>query len=347
MSATVRQRLEELYRTTNRREYVRPDPLELLYCYNDVRDREIAALVASSLAYGRVALIVRNAGSVLDRMGAPTRFLRRASKDRLRRSFDGFRHRFATGAHLSALLLGAKRAIKRHGSLEACFAAGLDRHDENVLPALASFTRELRAEGACGHLLPSPDAGSACKRLNLFLRWMVRHDEVDPGGWETVRPDKLIVPLDVHMQRICRALGLTTRKSNNARTAVEITAAFKRFAPDDPVKYDFALTRLALRKDGDLDGLPGDILAGGPCACDEVGEALRRCYADRKLFLVPEHNGLMTNSRYQASLMGLTPVNMVPLHPPPFCLDAVSSQAAWPPGACAPTLGLNRPSRCY
>jgi hypothetical protein len=100
-------------------------------------------------------------------------------------------------------------------------------------------------------------------------------------------------------------------------------------------------------RDGDLDRWPGAILVVGPCACDEVGGALRRRYADRTLFLVPEHNGLMTNSRYQASLMGLTPVNMVPLHPPPFCLDAVSSQAAWPPGARAPTLGLDRPSRCY
>jgi len=240
-------RLEELYETYNRRRWVRPDPVQFLYAYQESADREIAALVASSLAYGRVAQIVRNVGAVLDRMGEPARFLRRASEEKLRRFFRGFRHRFAGPGHLTALLLGAKRAIQRYGSLRNCFLAGLLPTDETVLPALGRFAEELGAGGACGHLLPSPQSGSACKRLNLFLRWMVRRDRVDPGGWSEVGAHRLIVPLDVHMHRVCTALGMTRRKSADRLTALEITRQFARLVPRDPVRYDFSLTRLALR----------------------------------------------------------------------------------------------------
>jgi uncharacterized protein (TIGR02757 family) len=176
--------------------------------------------------------------------------------ERLREAFGGFRHRFATGEQLAALLLGAKRLVERHGSLHACFAAHLADGAETVAPALAAFADELRAAagGLDAHLLPCPSRGSACKRLNLFLRWMVRRDAVDPGGWGGVSPAQLIVPLDVHMHRICRTLGLTARRQADGRAAEEITRAFRRFASDDPVRYDFALTRLGIRGDSDLDG---------------------------------------------------------------------------------------------
>jgi uncharacterized protein (TIGR02757 family) len=100
--------------------------------------------------------------------------------------------------------------------------------------------------------VPSPVGGSACKRLNLFLRWMVRQDGVDPGGWDNVPQSKLIVPVDTHMHRICLRLGLTTRKQANMATALEITEGFRALAPDDPVRYDFSLTRLGIRRDADL-----------------------------------------------------------------------------------------------
>ncbi|MCD6487215.1 MAG: TIGR02757 family protein, partial [Syntrophobacterales bacterium] len=101
-------------------------------------------------------------------------------------------------------------------------------------------------------LLPSPAKGSACKRLNLFLRWMVRHDDVDPGGWDDISSSKLIIPLDTHMHRICLALGITKRKQADMKTALEITRSFQVMAPHDPVRYDFALTRLGIRKDTDI-----------------------------------------------------------------------------------------------
>jgi len=250
-------KLERLYATCNRREFVHPDPLEFIYRYEDLLDREIAGLVASSLAYGRVKQILASVGAVLDRTGNPRRFLEHASAEKLRRTFAGFRHRFTTGKDLAGMLLGAKRAIERHGSLEACFIANLSPRDATVIPALGAFVDELtRGAGSPRRfLLPSPSRGSACKRLNLFLRWMVRADEVDPGGWGRVSARKLVVPLDTHMHRICLALGFTRRRQATLRAALEVTDAFRELAPRDPVRYDFALTRPGIRGDGDLSDL--------------------------------------------------------------------------------------------
>jgi len=247
-------RLEALYRKYNRREFVHPDPLEFLYPYEKICDREIVALVASSLAYGKVTQILKSVSFVLERMTpSPSVFLKRASLETIQQTFSGFKHRFTTSQQLSSMLLGVKRVLEGHGSLHACFMSGLN-DDDTVLPAVTSFAGELSlcADRSLGHLVPAPERGSACKRLNLFLRWMVRRDEVDIGGWENVPASKLIVPVDTHMHRICLSLGLTTRKQADMRTAMEITHAFRAIAPEDPVRYDFSLTRLGIRDDADL-----------------------------------------------------------------------------------------------
>ncbi len=249
------QSLEALYERYNRREFVHPDPLEFLYRYDDPLDREVAGLIASSLAFGRVAQILKSVTYVLDRMGeSPSRFVYDARPATLEECFGGFVHRIWTGRQLAALLSGMGRAIRRHGSLAACFAAGIDGRAETLLPALQTFVNELRltAPGRRRSLLPNPAAGSACKRLHLYLRWMVRRDDVDPGGWDAVPAAKLIVPMDTHMHRIARTLGATTRKTADLRAALETTAAFRRVCPDDPVRYDFALTRLGIRREADM-----------------------------------------------------------------------------------------------
>lgn len=113
----------------------------------------------------------------------------------------------------------------------------------------AEVISEMEKQGSSsGHLLSRPSRGSACKRLHLFMRWMVRHDEVDPGGWVMISPSELIVPVDVHMHRVGIKLGFTKRKAADAKTAEEITNGFKTVSSDDPVKYDFALTRFGIRK---------------------------------------------------------------------------------------------------
>ena len=246
--------LEKLYREYNRRELVSPDPIQYLWDYNDPLDREIVGLISSSLAYGRVAQILNSVSSVIERMPRPSVFLKRATAKSLRHTFDGFKHRFTTGDDLALMLYGAKRAIERHGSLQGHFLMGYNENDGTILPALESFVKGLLIDEDTGmsYLLPLPSRGSACKRLNLFLRWMVREDDVDPGGWSGVPASKLVVPLDTHMDNICRTLGITGRKQANMKTTIEITDFFREMNPEDPVKYDFALTRLGILEHTDL-----------------------------------------------------------------------------------------------
>ena len=224
-------------------------PLEFLYDYEDQHDREIVGLIASSLAYGRVQQILKSVRSVLEPMKpSPSIFLNEASRTLLLSTYSEFKHRFTTGLEIASLLFGIKAVMERYGSLYNCFTAGLN-DDVTVLPAVSLFVKELSVEkdNRPNSLIPSPMKGSACKRLNLFLRWMVRNDSVDPGGWHSIPASKLIVPLDTHMHRISLSLNLTKRRQADMRAALEITDSFRTISPDDPVKYDFALTRLGMK----------------------------------------------------------------------------------------------------
>jgi uncharacterized protein (TIGR02757 family) len=243
--------LEELYQKYNRREFVHPDPLEFLYNYENPSDREIVALVASSLAYGQVCQILKSVSLVLDQMPKPKEFLLSNGPDDLRAAFKGFKHRFTSGDEMASMLGGASSAIREFGSIGDCFAGCVRPDDVTVYPAMSRFVDTIKrlAGSPCDTLLPDPSRGSACKRLNLFLRWMVRQDDVDPGGWYNLPPARLVVPLDVHMHRISLKLGLTGRRQADMRTALEVTAALAEFSPGDPVRYDFALTRLGIRSD--------------------------------------------------------------------------------------------------
>ncbi len=243
--------LEKLYNTLNRREFVHPDPLEFLYEYPDVGDREIVAIIASSLAYGRVSQILKSVRCILELMETPRAFVESETLHSMNKIFEGFKHRFTTGTDVANLLFGIKMVLEKFGSLERCFLSGIKDTDETILPALKNFVREIKIHGEENgrSLLADPCKGSACKRLNLFLRWMVRNDSVDPGGWKDVSPAKLIIPLDTHMHNISLMLGVTRRRQANMVTALEITRAFSELCPEDPVKYDFCLTRYGIRKD--------------------------------------------------------------------------------------------------
>ncbi len=247
-----RQDLQRLYRKYNRASYLFSDPVLLVHDYASAADREVAGLVAATLAYGRVGQILKSVQAVLSIMGGPAAFAREASLAEATRVFQGFRHRFTSGEEVASLVYGAGRLLAEHGSLGLFFKTVSNRRDETVLPALTAFAHALRSFGECGSLVSDPAKGSACKRLNLYLRWMIRKDEVDPGGWRGVSRSKLIVPLDTHMHRVGLSQGWTTRKNADMRTALEITAALRLMAPRDPIRYDFALTRsgiLATRRD--------------------------------------------------------------------------------------------------
>ncbi len=238
-----KKQLEAAYRSYNHRCFVHPDPLEFIYKVN--RDnREIVGFIAAVLAYGRVQQILKSVDDVLCRLEDPYRTVTFASEREISQRLRGFKHRFTTGREMARLLSGVGRLITEHGSLGNCFARHFNGN-ETVLDPLTHFVDEMTVAsgGALPFLLASPRNGSACKRLNLYLRWMVRKDSVDPGGWEKVEKAALIVPLDAHMHRIGLTFGLTARKSGDMKTALEITDGFRRFRPDDPVRYDFALTR--------------------------------------------------------------------------------------------------------
>ncbi len=212
--------------------------------------------MAACLALGSAPLIVRAAREVLSPLGPrPAAALDALGDGDLSSILAGFRYRFFGGEDLAALLSAVRNARTRFGSLEALFRAGDDPSEPTVVPAADRFVSAL--ENLAGspwprppgkpawrdNLLPRPSRGSACKRLFLYLRWMVRKDAVDPGGWTGVSPARLVVPIDTHMGAACRRLGLLSRRADDLTAALEATEAFRRFRPDDPVRYDFALTR--------------------------------------------------------------------------------------------------------
>jgi uncharacterized protein (TIGR02757 family) len=258
MPRQLKQKLENLYHTYTRRSFVDPDPLLFLYRYPDVQDREIAAMVAACLAYGRVEMIMQAVGQVLEFLGpAPADRVAGLTKAQMKHGLAGFTYRFARQAHVMHLVAGMQRVIRQFGSLEACFMAGTTPADATVMPGLTFLCQNLDPDGACGHLLADPAKNSACKRSHLFLRWMVRCDRVDPGGWNRVRPDQLLIPLDRHMFTAGRILGFTCRSTPDRAACLEITDGFRQIQPEDPVKYDFCLTRFGIRRTLEMTDLAG------------------------------------------------------------------------------------------
>lgn len=231
--------------------YIHPDPLECVYRFSSPSDREIVGLIASSLAFGGVKQILGSVDNVLQRLdNQPSSIVERSERD-IVRLCRGFKHRYATCQDLAQLLRGAQCVLEIYPSLNACFLEGYRHEHDSTLPALTQFVRSLRRPDSRprNFLLPLPEDGSACKRLHMYLRWMVRRDAVDPGTWEGVCARHLLAPLDTHMFRIAELLGFTTRAHACLKAVREITAAFARIAPEDPVRYDFALTRLGIRSD--------------------------------------------------------------------------------------------------
>jgi uncharacterized protein (TIGR02757 family) len=230
-------------------EQIGSDPVQFVHRYERAGDREMVALIAACLAYGRVAQIHRSVQDVLDRLGdSPADTLREATLDQLLERLEGFRYRFADAGAMAALLGGAGAVLRRDGSLEACFARAVHPAQRTTLIPLAHLVAELDSAwpGRAGHLLSHPTRRSACKRLHLFLRWMVRRDAVDPGGWSCVRADRLIVPLDTHLHRWGRSTGAIRRASATLASALELTRQLATLCPSDPLRYDFALAHAGM-----------------------------------------------------------------------------------------------------
>jgi uncharacterized protein (TIGR02757 family) len=250
--------LERLLAETSAPLRVRSDPVELVHRYSDPLDVEIAGLLCASLAYGRVDLFKPRLSALLEALGpSPAGVARDANPAALLARTADFSYRMTGPRDVACLLYGAGRMLREHGSIGAFFARAY-RERKSVREALAALVDELCAAdftpilGQKGptrrlkHLLPHPSRGSACKRLNLYLRWMVRGpDGVDFGLWD-VPAEALVVPLDTHVHRIGRFVGLTARKDLSWKTAEDVTARLRQLDPGDPVRFDFALSHLGI-----------------------------------------------------------------------------------------------------
>lgn len=245
MSFHFKSFLEGLYYVYNRRELVNPDPLLFLYDYDHVCDREIVGLIASCLAYGRVTQIMSSVKKILTPLGkAPSALLLQDLRS-IKGLYKHFKHRFTTGEDIERLLTQTGEVLRVEGSLENLMAQCLKGH--SFIKALDIFSLTLEPHKRGFSLLTAPKDGSACKRLLLYLKWMVRRDDVDPGGWQVLSPRELIIPTDTHLHHIGLKLGLTQRKQADLKTALEITQAFSKATPEDPVRYDFVLSRFGIR----------------------------------------------------------------------------------------------------
>ena len=245
----TRECLDNIYHKYNKFELISPDPLQFVHKYKTDADKEIAALIAASFAYGNVKQIIKTVDKILSILGpSPKAFIAEVSPAELRKLFKGFKYRFTTEEELINLLLAVKAALKEYGSLEKMFLS-FYKDKGDFLFAERAFAAKLRSCGKMDTLIPNPSKNSALKRLNLCLRWCVRKDEVDPGCWRDIPASRLIVPLDVHMHRVGKMLGLTKRKQADMKTALEISAALAKICPEDPIKYDFCLTRFGIRDD--------------------------------------------------------------------------------------------------
>jgi uncharacterized protein (TIGR02757 family) len=264
VSSSLKDTLDQLYAGFNAPDSA-ADPIQIVRRFSRDDDREVVGFIAASLAFGRVGSVLQSVERVLAVLGPePATFVRRFEPRRDAPAFKGLVHRWIRDVDIVALVWLIRQMIDRAGSIEGFFLAGsppaangahkpddveltLDRFSTRALALDLRdvYGRARQRLGVC-YFFPRPSAGSACKRLNLFLRWMVRRDALDLGVWSQLSPSQLIVPLDTHVIRVGRCLRLTRYRSPGWAMAREITASLRQLDPHDPVKYDFSLCHLGM-----------------------------------------------------------------------------------------------------
>lgn len=256
----VKELFEKLYDLPVLTTRIKNDPIEFPHLYTDSRDIELAGFIASSLAFGRIELfkpVIRKLLSFADD-GRLYDYVIAFDPDTDGKSFDTLYYRMCKGRDIACMIFMLREAIRKYGTIGNLFYSCYDASD-NIIGALQRFVdilkdidttpvygSNIRPRGLL-QLIPSPDNGGPCKRLNMFLRWMIRpNDGIDFGLWNKISPSVLIIPLDVHIGRICKNLKMTERKSANWAMAEEITDKFRKISPEDPLKYDFAICHLGI-----------------------------------------------------------------------------------------------------
>jgi len=252
----LKQKLEYHYKAFDR-STIEPDPLQFLYLFDDEKDIEVMGFIASVFAYGSVKQIINTLDNIVHLMNSkPYEFVTNLNFKRDLKLFEGIKHRFYSEIDISRFFLLLHIVYNENQSLKKLFFKGFNKKDIDVKNGISNFSRYYlnlyrnnfgKESRGVKFMFPLPEKGSACKRMNLFLRWMVRKDELDFGLWNEIPASKLVIPVDTHVAKISKQLNLTKRKNVSWKMAVEITNNLKKFDPDDPVKYDFAICHIGMR----------------------------------------------------------------------------------------------------
>ena len=251
--------LDNLYNTYDH-SFLETDPLSIVKEYKNERDREAAGFITAMLSLGNVKAIKKTVRSVLSVMGkSPYYFLSDYYPEKEPDKFHNISYRFYKPEDISLLVSWTAQMIRKNGSIKDFFLVRFNEKDPDIGHSLSGFVKRIRALDAApfykhappagkgaGHFLTDPEKKSACKRMNMFLRWMVRKDHLDFGLWDEIPASMLIIPVDTHISKVSRYLGLTSLSSPGWNMAVDITNSLKIFSPEDPVKYDFALCRVGM-----------------------------------------------------------------------------------------------------
>ena len=255
---TLRQKLDYHYKAFDRTK-ISPDPLQFLHLFKDENNIEAIGFIASIFAYGNVKQIINTLDKILlITNNHPYEFIINFNRKNYSSKLKGMKHRFYTEEDITALFIMLNKTYDEYGMLNNLFLKFYNPGELNIKNALSSFSNYfIELAGAMfsekfspglRFMFPLPGIGRACKRMNLFMRWMVRKDELDFGIWDKITPDKLVIPVDTHVARICKQLKLTGLKNVSWKMAEEITQNLKKFDANDPVKYDFAICHIGMRK---------------------------------------------------------------------------------------------------
>lgn len=256
---SLKRKLDYHYKYFNSMQ-ISPDPVEFLHKYSNPNDIEVTGLISSIFAYGNVKQIIQTLHKINDVMKwQPYNFVMQYNYKRDKGIFENIKHRFYTSSDIALFFYILNKVYTTYPNLKHLFLLYYFEQDENLKNSLSCFSQNLlsilfhsdyKAGVSQGikFMFPDPFSGSACKRMNLFLRWMVRKDEIDFGLWNEIPKSKLVIPVDTHVAKICKSLSLTKQNVVSWKMAEEITNNLKKFDPIDPVKFDFAICHIGMRK---------------------------------------------------------------------------------------------------
>ncbi len=266
--------LEDLYHTPYLKNYIKNDPIEFPHLFQEAKDIEVAGFIASAFAFGRVDLFKKTVHEIISISGNNIyEFIVNFDLPRDGKYFKGLYYRMCREDDIIAFIFILSKILSQYGTLGNLFYS-LYNTQPDIRATIIHFIKVLRSIDVTPvygqkdyprgllHLLPSPVKGGACKRVNMFLRWMIRPDDgIDFGLWDHISPSVLVIPVDTHIAKISKAIGLTKRRTISWKMAEEITEGFRRFSPHDPLKYDFALCHLG------INGLWKEVLFNGKKLC--------------------------------------------------------------------------------